>query len=72
IPCLSADLNTTLGRYVSLQEVKDAVRLLRRTGAGMDRQALLDGCLDVMGQSGNGPFSSLPSTDGSGTVAMAP
>ena len=30
---------------MSLQEVKDVVRLLRRCGAGMSRQALRDGCL---------------------------
>lgn len=35
----------TVGRYVSLQEVKDVVRLLRRCGAGMSRQALLDASL---------------------------
>ncbi|CAM9480704.1 unnamed protein product [Pylaiella littoralis] len=75
VPCLSADLNAAVGRYVSLQEVKDIVRSLRRCGAGMDRQALLGGCLELMDKSRNSAPARLSSSNGevtSSAPASAP
>lgn len=45
VPRLVADLNSTLGREVSISEAKAWVHALDRLGQGLDREKLLEACL---------------------------
>ncbi|CAM9562656.1 unnamed protein product, partial [Sphacelaria rigidula] len=55
VPCLAADLCAALGRYVSVDEVKECARLLEGSGEDCSRKELLEFCLKQLGEHSSSP-----------------